>query len=582
MTSDDKSFQGPLRQAFRACRRHFAGAAAFSALLNLLYLAPTIYMLQVYDRVVPTQGQTTLLFMTLVLAFAVGTLAMLDFVRTRLLVRASARLDRRLSPQVIGALLGQPNGSGPRSSTALREFDNLRSTMTGVGVLALFDAPWTPIYIFVCFCIHWSLGFLALGGSAILLTLTFLNEKATKPRLQQATEAASHLYSSVDASAASSGVLRALGMRRAMVSRHLQEREESTRLSSEATFASGGYMTLTKFFRLLLQSCALGLGAFLAIKQEVSPGSIFAASLLVTRALAPIEQVMGGWKSMVQARGAYRVLQELFAKSDHTRTATALPSLRGAVQLERVTTLTPQRDRVVLSDVSFRLRPGESMGVIGPSGAGKSTLLKLMAGATKPVQGAIRFDGADAKDWNEEQLASHIGYVPQDPTLLKGSVKENIARFRTHLGGDIAAIDQEVIRAAQACGAHDMILRLPNGYDTELTWGGAGLSSGQAQRIALARALFGRPSVVILDEPNAHLDADGEADLVEALARLKQEEVTVVIVAHRTGVLNGVDTLLILRDGRIEAIGPREDIAQRLASANQRAAALNTKAAATR
>lgn len=582
MTSDDKSFHGPLRQAFRACRRHFAGAAVFSALLNLLYLAPTIYMLQVYDRVVPTQGQTTLLFMTLVLAFAVATLAMLDLVRTRLLVRASARLDRKLSPQVISALLSQPNGSGPRSSTALREFDNLRSTMTGVGVLALFDAPWTPIYIFVCFCIHWSLGFLALGGSAVLLTLTFLNEKATKPRLQQATEAASLLYSSVDASAASGGVLRALGMRRAMVSRHLAEREESTRLSSEATFASGGYMTLTKFFRLLLQSCALGLGAFLAIKQQVSPGSIFAASLLVTRALAPIEQVMGGWKSMVQARGAYRVLQELFAKSDHTRTATALPSLRGAVQLERVTTLTPQRDRVVLSDVSFRLRPGESMGVIGPSGAGKSTLLKLLAGASKPVQGAIRFDGADAKDWNEEQLASHIGYVPQDPTLLKGTVKENIARFRTHLGGDVAAIDQEVIRAAQACGAHEMILRLPNGYDSELTWGGAGLSSGQAQRIALARALFGRPSVVILDEPNAHLDADGEADLVEALARLKQEEVTVVIVAHRTGVLNGVDTLLILRDGRIEAIGPREDIAQRLASANQRAAALNIKAAATR
>jgi ATP-binding cassette subfamily C protein len=580
MTSDDKTFHTPLRQAFRACRRHFVGAAVFSALLNLLYLSPTIYMLQVYDRVVPTQGQTTLLFLTLVFTFAVGTLAALDFVRTRLLVRASARLDRKLSPQVIGALLSQPNSGGPRSSAALREFDTLRSTMTGVGVLALFDAPWTPIYIFVCFCIHWSLGFLALGGSAVLLVLTFLNEKATKPRLQKANEAATRLYSSVDASAVSGGVLRALGMRRAMVSRHLEEREESTRLSSEASFAGGTYMTLTKFFRLLLQSTALGLGAFLAIKQQISPGSIFAASLLVTRALAPIEQVMGGWKSMVQARGAFKVLQDLFAKSDHTRTATALPSLRGAIQLERVVALTPQRDRVVLGDVSFRLRPGESLGVIGPSGAGKSTLLKLMAGALKPVQGAIRFDGADAKDWNEEQLASHIGYVPQDPTLLKGTVKENIARFRTHLGGDPAAIDQEVVRAAQACGAHEMILRLAHGYDTELTWGGAGLSAGQAQRIALARALFGRPSVVILDEPNAHLDSDGEADLVEALAKLKQEEVTVVIVAHRTGVLNNVDTLLILREGRVEALGPREDIAQRLAG--QRAATLTPKAAATR
>ena len=579
MTSDAKSFHAPLRQAFRACRRHFIGAAVFSALLNLLYLSPTIYMLQVYDRVVPTQGQVTLLFLTLVFTFAVATLSMLDFVRTRLLVRASARLDRKLAPQVINALLSQPNGSGPRSSTALREFDTLRSTMTGVGVLALFDAPWTPIYILVCFAIHWSLGFLAMGGSAILLGLTFLNEKSTKPRLQQANEASSRLYASVDASAASGGVLRALGMRRAMVSRHLEEREESTTLSSQASFAGGGYLTLTKFVRLLLQSMALGLGAFLAIKQQISPGSIFAASLLVTRALAPIEQVMGGWKSMVQARVAFRGLQDLFAKSDHTRTATALPSLRGALQLEQVTALTPQRERVVLSGVSFRLRPGEHLGVIGPSGAGKSTLLKLMAGAMKPMQGAIRFDGADAKDWNEEQLASHIGYVPQDPTLLKGTVKENISRFRTHLGGDIAVIDEEAVRAAKACGAHEMILRLPNGYDTELTWGGAGLSAGQAQKIALARAFFGRPSVIILDEPNAHLDADGETDLLEALARLKQEQVTVVIVAHRTGVLNGVDSLLILRDGRIEAIGPREDITQRLAV--QRAAALNVKAAAT-
>jgi len=581
MTSDAKSFHGPLRQAFLACRRHFIGAALFSALLNLLYLSPTLYMLQVYDRVVPTQGQTTLLFLTLVFTFAVGTLAMLDFVRTRLLVRASTRLDRKLAPQVINALLSQPSGAGPRSSAALREFDTLRSTLTGVGVLALFDAPWTPIYILVCFGIHWALGFLALGGSAALLGLTYLNEKATKPRLQKANEAAARLYSSIDASAASGGVLRALGMRRAMVSRHLEEREESTSLSSQATFAGGTYMTLTKFVRLLLQSTALGVGAYLAIKQQISPGSIFAASLLVTRALAPIEQVMGGWKSMVQARGAYRTLQELFAKSDHARTATALPSLRGAVQFERVVAVTPQRDRVVLADASFRLRPGESLGVIGPSGAGKSTLLRLMAGAVKPVQGAIRFDGADAKDWNEEQLASHIGYVPQDPTLLKGTVKENIARFRTHLGGDMAAIDQEVVRAAQACGAHEMILRLPNGYDSALSWGGAGLSAGQAQKIALARAFFGRPKVLILDEPNAHLDADGEADLVEALARLKQEGVTVVIVAHRTGVLNGVDTLLILREGRVEAFGPREDIIQRLAGQRTGPAPINVKAAAT-
>jgi ATP-binding cassette subfamily C protein len=576
MTKADKSFRGPLADAFRACRRHFVSAAIFSALLNVLYLAPTLYMLQVYDRVVPTRGQLTLLFLTIVFAFAVATLALLDLVRTRLLVRASARLDRLLSPQVIGALLAQFSAGGLRSSMALREFDVLRATLTGAGILALFDAPWTPIYILVCFAIHWALGALALFGAVLLLGLAWLNEKATKAPLQKANEAASRLYASVDASAAAGGVLRALGMRRAMVNRHLEERRHSIQLGSQASFAGSTYMTLTKFFRLLLQSLSLGLGAYLAIEQKISAGSIFAASLLITRALAPIEQVLGAWKNVVQARGAYHTLQDLFEKSDHDRTPTRLPAARGEILLERVAVLSPKRDRMLLADINFRLEPGDALGVVGPSGAGKSTLVKLIAGALKPSQGAIRFDGADAKDWDDEQLAEHVGYVPQEPTLFRGTVKENIARFRNHLGADPAAIDAEAVRAAQACGAHELILRLPNGYDTELGWGGGGLSSGQAQRIALARALYGQPSVVILDEPNAHLDSDGETDLMEALVRLKLQKVTVVIVAHRTGVLAGVDKLLILRDGRMEMMGPRDEVTQRLA---RPAPALNVKTA---
>jgi ATP-binding cassette subfamily C protein len=566
MNSDKNAFRGPLREAFLACRSHFVWAAVFSALLNLLYLAPTLYMLQVYDRVVASRSVTTLAFLTLVFTFAVATLAMLDYVRTRLLVRASARLDRKLSPQVLAALLSQSGMSGLRSSVALREFDTLRSTLTGVGMLALFDVPWTPIYIVVCFLIHWTIGVLALFGTVVLLILAYTQEKVTKPPLQRANEAATTLYASVDASAASSGVLRALGMRGAMVSHHLEEREGSVRLSTDATFASSSYLSFTKFFRLFLQSSALGLGAFLAIQQEITAGSIFAASLLVTRALAPIDQVMGAWKGLVQSRGAYKTLHDLFAKSEHGRVATRLPALRGAVQLERVAALTPARDRLVLADITFRLKPGEALGVIGPSGAGKSTLLRVMAGAIKPAQGAVRFDGADAKDWDDEQLASQIGFAPQDPTLMRGTVKENIARFRNHIEGDTVAIDEAVVRAAQACGAHEMILRLPNGYDTHLNWGGTGLSAGQAQRISLARAFFGDPKVMILDEPNAHLDAEGEADLMEAMNRLRQNEVTVVIVAHRTGVLSSVDTLLILRDGRMELIGPREEVTQRLTS----------------
>jgi ATP-binding cassette subfamily C protein len=584
MTTADKSFSGPLAVAFKACRRHFFAAALFSALLNILYLAPTLYMLQVYDRVVPTHGFGTLLFLTAIFAFAVATLSLLDLVRTRLLVRASARLDRLLSPQVIAALLSQFSAGGLRSSAALREFDVLRSTLTGAGVLALFDAPWTPIYIIICFCIHWALGLLALVGSGILLGLAFLNERSTKAPLQKANEASSKLYASIDGSAAAGGVLRAMGMRRAMVQRHLDERRSSIHLSSQASFAGASYITLTKFFRLLLQSLALGLGAFLAIQQKISPGAIFAASLLVTRALAPIEQMVGAWKGVVQSRAAYKTMQQLFEKSDHARVQTLLPEVRGAVALERVAVLSPSRDRVLLGDINFRLDAGDALGVVGPSGAGKSTLVKVIAGALKASQGAIRFDGGDAKDWDEEQLARHIGYVPQEPTLFRGTVRDNIARFQNALGGDKVTIDAEVVRAAQACGAHETILRLPNGYDTELSWGGAGLSAGQAQRIALARAFYGRPSVVILDEPNAHLDADGETDLKKALDQLKADGVTVIVVAHRTGILAGIDKLMILRDGRIEMFGPRDEVTQRLAQAQAQAqgrpAALNAKTAA--
>lgn len=564
--SAEKSFHGPLANAFRACRRHFVSAAIFSALLNVLYLAPTLYMLQVYDRVVPTRGEGTLLFLTLVFAFAVATLSLLDLVRSRLLVRASARLDRLLSPQVIAAVLSQAGG-GLRSSAALREFDVLRSTLTGAGVLAVFDAPWTPIYIIICFYIHWSLGLLALFGAALLLGLAYLNERATKGPLQKANEASARLYASIDASASAAGVLRALGMRRAMVQRHLGERRNAIHMGAEASFSGTTYITFTKFCRLLLQSLSLGLGAYLVIQQKISPGAIFAASLLVTRALAPIEQVMGAWKGVVQSRAAFKTLQVLFEQSDHTRISTLLPAVKGAIHLERLAVLSPQRDRLLLADINFRLEPGEALGVVGPSGAGKSTLVKTIAGALKPSQGSVRFDGADAKDWDEEQLASHIGYVPQEPTLFRGTVRDNISRFRSHLDHDKAALDAEVVRATQACGAHELILRLPNGYDTELSWGGTGMSAGQAQRIALARALYGEPSVVILDEPNAHLDADGENDLRIALDGLKARKVTVIIVAHRTGILAGIDKLLILRDGRVEMLGPRDEVTQRMAQA---------------
>ena len=566
MSASQRQALSPFAVAFRSCRRHFAGAAVFSGLLNLLYLAPTIYMLQVYDRVVPTRGVTTLVLLTVIFVVSVATLSLLDYLRAGLLVRASARLDRQLAGQVLRALMSQPNAL-PQSSAAMREFDTLRQAMTGTGILALFDAPWTPIYIAVCFLLHPALGGLAAGGAIVLLALAVLNERATKKPMQRANEAASRAYASLDSSIASAGVLRALGMRDAMIQRHLSERQVSLHLQAESSFAASVYMTLTKFTRIALQSLSLGLGAYLAIEQKISPGSIFAASLLIGRALGPIELVLGAWKSVVQAMGALQGLKTLFAQADLDRTHTKLPDLVGAVQLERVSLVSPTRDRLLVGDVTFSLEPGEMLGIIGPSGAGKSTLVKLMAGALLPSQGAIRFDGSDAKDWDEDQLARHIGYVPQETGLLQGTVKENITRFRTYLDGDTEALDAAAIAAAKLCGAHEMIARLPNGYDTRLGLGGTGLSAGQAQRIALARALFDKPSVVLMDEPNAFLDAVGEQTLALAIGRLRQNKVTVVVVAHRTNILADVDKLMLMRDGRIELFGPREEVMQRLASA---------------
>jgi PrtD family type I secretion system ABC transporter len=554
-----------LRAAFGACRRHFVAAAVFSALLNVLFLAPTIYMLQVYDRVVPTRGVLTLVMLTLVLFLALGSLALLDMVRARLLVRAGVRLDRQLAGAILDATLALPTGGDILTKQAMREFDVLRQTMTGGGVIALFDAPWVPLYILVCFLLHPVLGVVALAGGATLLGLTWLNEKATRTRMRDANEAANHAYLSQEYSAAGSDVVRSLGMRQAMVRRHLMEREESAERQTEANFAGGGYMAATKFARSFLQSLALGVGAWLAVEQKISAGSIFAASLLVSRALAPIEQVLGAWKSFIHARGAWRTLNELLAQAGPALSLTQLKPPTGKLEVGRLTVLNAARDGAILQGVSFKAEAGEIIGVIGASGAGKSTLMRMIAGASKPDQGDIRFDGAEMADWDPERLARFIGYMPQDSLLFAGTVKENIARFRNYLDEDApGGIDAMVIEAAEACGAHDMILRLPQGYDTVLGWGGRGLSAGQAQRIALARALFGEPRLLILDEPNAHLDMDGEVQLAAALNRLRDKGVTTLVVAHRAGVLAIVDKLMVLRDGRMEAFGARDEVVQRI------------------
>ena len=551
-------------EALHACRRHFMYALLFSALVNLLFIAPMLYMLQVYDRVIPTAGGMTLLLLTVVLAFSLLTLAGLDAIRSRLLVRAGVRLDRVLSATIVDATLLRPDGAGKRlARQAVREFDVLRQALTGPAILALLDVPWVPIYILVGFLIHPWVGVLAFFGALLNIFLAWRNEKATRERLDEANLAAGRTYAEFEFTSASADVIRALGLRRAMVRGHVADRGHMLQLQTDASLASGGLTATSKFVRLFLQSLALGLGALLAINSMISPGSVFASMFILGRALGPIDQLVGSWKTIIQARGAYRTLNELLDETPPEIALTQLPRPNGKLEVEGLAVLDAAR-RPIIGNFSFTVEPGDAVAIVGPSGAGKSTLVRALSGALIPAAGIVRFDGADQRNWDPERLAEHVGFMPQDSLLFAGSIKDNISRFRRRLGEDQATIDADAIAAAQAAGAHEMIVRLPGGYDQQLGIGGRGLSAGQAQRVALARALFRNPRYLILDEPNASLDAEGEAQLTQTLEAVKASGTTILLVAHRMSVLQVVDKLMVVRDGRMALYGPRDEVLGKL------------------
>lgn len=552
-----------LSAALETCRTHFTAVAVFSALLNLLFIVPMLYMLQVYDRVVPTRGTGTLIMLTIVLLLGLATLALLDWTRSRLLVRASIRLDREVAGTLLDTSLRGTDGTMDAvSRQAMRDFDSIRQALTGPLILAVCDAPWAPVYVLICFLIHPILGLVVLAGAITLASITWSNEKATGARLRAANEAAARAYASQEQVLAGAESVRALGMRSAMVGRHVGERSEMLRLQTEANFAASRFVAASKFLRLALQSLALGLGAYLAITQRISVGAVFASSFLAGRALAPIDQVLGAWPTLVRVRASYKKLEQLLAPRAADIAVTHLPDPKGHVTLEHLTVGRGGNTPRILTNISAAFAPGEVITVVGPSGAGKSTLLRAIAGAVLPEAGLIRFDGARLSDWDPDRIGKLIGYLPQDVSLFAGTVKENIARFAN--GEAPGEIDAKAVAAAEAAIAHDMILRLPNGYDTMLGWGGRGLSAGQAQRIGLARALYGEPRILLLDEPNAHLDAEGEAQLLKTIAEAKAREATIVIVAHRMSVLSVSDKIMVLRDGTIEAFGPRDEIIARM------------------
>jgi ATP-binding cassette subfamily C protein len=575
----DAPLPPPLVAALRACRPHLMAAAVFSAFINLLLLAPTIYMMQVYDRVVPTEGRLTLLYLTLVVAFALATQTALESVRARLLTLAGLRLDRLLAGGILQKLM---SAMAPGASAqGMREFDVVRQALSGPVAVAVFDIPWTPIYVLVAFMIHPALGAMTIVGGAVLVVLAVFNERATRTRAREAFIAQAQAYASQEAAAANGEVVRALGMRGALRERQLADRRVGLDLSAKAQFTGGGYSAATKFTRMFLQSAALGLGAWLAVDKQISAGAIIAASVLMSRALQPIEQLVGSWGVVGQVRGALNNLIKLFPERGMEMSGTQLPAPTGALALEQVAVRAPGEGPVLLRGVSFRLTPGEILGVIGPSGAGKTTLARVAAAAIAPDAGTVRLDGANLVDWDGDRLGRYIGYVPQDSGLLAGSIKDNISRFAIWAGGDPAIVDAEVVAAAQAAGVHELILRLPKGYDTLLGAGGRGLSAGQAQRVALARALYGEPPLLILDEPNSALDADGEAALNSAILAAKTRGAAILIVAHRTGILNVADRLLVLREGQVEMLGPRTEVIAKMAEAGQAKGSGSKSASAT-
>jgi ATP-binding cassette subfamily C protein len=550
-----------LADALGQCRQHFVAAAIFSLLINILYLAPTLYMLQVYDRVVPTAGKTTLLFVTLALALALLALSGLDMVRGRLLVRASERLDAQLAPRILEQMMVTDSAG---AAQAMRDFDAIRSAVATPVVAAMFDAPWTPVFLLVAFMLHFWIGVMAVVSAAILVTLAWSNQRATQSRMELATTAMAAAQNAQQAAAMHGATIRGLGMTGAMVARQLDRRGIALAHMVHAQLTGGRLAATSKFFRMFVQSAALGLGALLAIAGDISAGAIIASSILLSRALQPIESIIAGWSSLATARAAVHRLSDVLQNLGERRIHTALPAPKGLIEVEGAG-VRGNDGRPILLGVSFRVEPGKIVGIIGPNGSGKSTLGRVLVGAIQPAVGAVRLDGARLTDWSVNELGKYIGYMPQEPSLFEGTIKENISRFaRPATPEEVKLIDEMVVTAATEAGVHDLILQLPRAYETRLGLMGAGLSLGQAQRIALARALYGAPTVLVLDEPNAFLDTDGEAALIAALTRARARGATVVVIAHRRSVIDVADELLVLEEGRPKIMGATSAVIRRL------------------
>ncbi|MBK7277358.1 MAG: type I secretion system permease/ATPase [Betaproteobacteria bacterium] len=552
--SPDHSARGELRQALDAVRSSLLTVGIFSGFVNLLMLAPALYMLQVYDRVLGSRNETTLLVLSGLVIGAYLLVAALEAVRGWVLVRVGARLDARLNARVFTAAF-ERNLRRPGSNTAqpIHDLNTVRQTLTGTALLAAFDAPWLPVFLVVIFLMAPALGWFAAGGGLLLLVLAVVNERVSKPKLDEAQKFSQQSHQALTNNLRNAEVIEAMGMlpniRNRWYDLHRQQIQSQAQANDLAVVLNGA----TKFVRIALQSLMLGFGALLVLDGNLTPGMMIAASILAGRAMAPVELLVANWKQIVTGRQAHARLRELLEVHPPRRESMSLPAPRGHLKVESASTVAPGTRRLILKNLSFSISPGEVVAVIGPSASGKSTLARLLVGVWPAVTGSVRLDGASVYDWDKAELGPHLGYMPQDIELFDGTVAENIARF-----GEVDA--ERVVEAARRADMHEQILRLPMGYDTPLGTDGSNLSGGQRQRIGLARALYGDPSFIVLDEPNSNLDETGQKALLDAVGALKAAGKTVVLITHRMSTLAAVDKILMLADGALTAYGPREQV----------------------
>ncbi|MDT3721159.1 type I secretion system permease/ATPase [Pseudomonas oryzihabitans] len=548
-----------LEQALAACKGSFLAVGFFSLFINLLLLVPAFYMLQVYDRVLTSYSITTLIMLTLIMLLLMATYGALEWVRSRMLIRVSTRLDLLLNRRFYEASYQQAlySGGALASTQALNDLTGLRQFLTGPGLFAFFDVPWLPLYIAVMFFFHPWFGVFTILGALLLLALAFANERLTGRHLAEANQEHGRATQFTSKNLRNAEVVTAMGMLPSLFERWRQRNNRVLALQANASERGGALSNLSKTLRMILQSLILGLGAWLVIDHQITPGLMTAGSLLLGRALAPIDLMIGSWKGFVTARGQYERLNALLRQIPAEPPHMLLPDPVGHLAVEQVFLTPPGASQPVLKGLSFNVVAGASVGILGASASGKSTLARALLGIWLPQTGKIRLDGADIAQWPRHELGPHLGYLPQDIELFEGSISDNIARF--------GPVDPKaVVEAAELAGVHEMILRLPQGYDTLIGAQGGTLSGGQRQRLGLARAVYGKPRLVVLDEPNSNLDEQGERALGIALARLKQSQTTLLIVTHRVSALAYVDHLLVLNEGQIALSGQRDQVLARL------------------